>query len=64
MCGPWWCHSWIFGFGVELLIFSLLVGFGAFVSALVCRIWGDANEEASTANRSTTAEEHTIDKAA
>ena len=64
MCGGWLCHSWIFGFGIELLILSLLVGLGAFVNALMCRIWGEASEEISTVDRSTTTENHTINRAA
>ena len=64
MCGAWLCHSWIFGLGIELLIISLLVGFGAVVNALMCRIWAEAGEEAITADRSMTAEEHTISRAA
>jgi hypothetical protein len=45
MCGAWLCHTRIFSLGVELLILSILVGFGAVVNALVCRIWGEAGEE-------------------
>jgi hypothetical protein len=64
MCGAWLCRSWIFSFGVEVLILGLLVGFGTFVNALLCRIWGVSSEEASTADESMTAEEHPISKAA
>ncbi len=42
MCGAWLCDSRIFSLGIELLIISLLVGFGAIVRTLICRIWGDA----------------------
>ena len=41
MCGAWLCDSRIFSFGIEWLIISLLVGFGAIVRTLICRIWGD-----------------------
>jgi hypothetical protein len=58
------CHSWIFGLGVELLILSILAGFGAVVNVLVCRIWGEVGEEATTAERSITEGEHTIKKVA
>ena len=51
MCGAWLCHSWIFGLGIELLILSVLVGLGAFLNALMCRIWGETGEEAVTADR-------------
>jgi hypothetical protein len=44
MCSAWLCHTRIFSFGVELLIFSILMGFGGIVNALVCRIWGEADE--------------------
>jgi Na+-transporting methylmalonyl-CoA/oxaloacetate decarboxylase gamma subunit len=64
MCGAWLCHSWIFGLGIELLILCLLVGFGAFVNALIGRIWGETGEETLTTDRSPTAEEQTINRAA
>ena len=64
MCGAWWCHSVIFGLGTELLIFSLLVGLGAVLNALICRIWGETGEEVATADRSMTAEEPPTHRAA
>jgi len=51
MCGAWLCHSWIFGLEIELLILSILMGLGAFLNALMCRIWGETGEEAVTADR-------------
>jgi len=64
MCSAWWCHSWIFGLGIELLILSILVGLGAFLNALMCRIWGEIGEEAVTTDRSMTAETPPISRAA
>ena len=64
MCGAWLCHSWIFGLGIELLQLSVLVGLGAFLNALMCRIWGETGEEALIADRSMTAEAPRISRAA
>ena len=64
MCAAWRCHSWIFSLGSELFLFSLLTGFGALVNAPVCRIWGEAGEEAALAVRGSTAKESPIYKAA
>ena len=64
MCGASLCHSWILGLGIELLILSILVGLGAFLNALMCRIWGETGEEAVTADRTMTAEAPTISRAA
>ena len=47
MCGAWLCHSWIFSLGSELFIVSLLAGMGAVLNVMMCRIWGEAEEEAA-----------------
>ena len=59
MCAAWLCHSWFYSLGIELLILSLLAGMGAVLHVLMCRIWGEAGEEAGTADRSMTAQEAT-----
>jgi len=64
MCGAWLCHTWIFSLGTELLILSLLAGLGAVLNVLMRRIWGEADEEAATADRNMTAEEPTNSRAA
>lgn len=64
MCGVWLCHTWIFSFGIELLILSLLTGLGAVLNALMCRIWGEADQDAAIADRSMTAEKPKISRAA
>ena len=64
MCGAWLCHTWIFSLGTELLILSLLAGLGAVLNVLMHRIWGEADEEAATANRNMTSEEPTNSRAA
>ena len=52
MCAAWLCHSWFYSLGIELLILSLLAGLGTVLNALMCRIWGEAGEEAATIDRS------------
>jgi len=64
MCRAWLCHSWIFSFGIELLILSLLVTFGGVVNALMGRIWGESAEDSATAARSRTAKEPPMRRAA
>ncbi|HEV8328281.1 MAG TPA: hypothetical protein VGQ08_12430 [Nitrospiraceae bacterium] len=56
--------TWIFSFGVMLFILSILTGFGALVSVLMSRIWGEASEDAATARMSRKPEEAPIRKAA
>jgi hypothetical protein len=41
--------TWIFSFGLMLFMLSLLTGFGAFVYALMSRIWGEARDDVATA---------------
>jgi hypothetical protein len=64
MCAAWLCHSWFFSLGIELLIVSFLAGLGAVLHALMCWIWGDADEEVATVDRSMTAQEPTNRRAA
>jgi hypothetical protein len=64
MCAAWLCHSWFFSLGSELLILSLLAGMGAVLNVLMCRIWGEAGEEAATADGSMKAQELTNRRAA
>ena len=63
MCGALHCHTWIFSFGIELLIFGFHLGLAAVVVLLVCRVWGEPDEEAATVGRMPT-EEHTKRRAA
>ena len=44
--------TWIFSAGLMFLMLSILTGVGAFVYALMSRIWGEASDEASTARMS------------
>ena len=44
--------TWIFSVGAMLFILGILAGFGAVVSVLMSRIWGEAPDEASTARMS------------
>ena len=64
MCAAWLCHSWIFSLGIELSVLGLLAGMGAVLNAFMCRIWGEAGEEAATADRNMKAEEPTNRRAA
>jgi hypothetical protein len=54
MFSAWDFHSWIFSIGVVLFILTLLTGFSALVSELMCRIWGEVREDAATARMSRT----------
>ena len=64
MCGA--CHTLIFNFGVELVIFALLLGFGAAVKAFVYLIWGEASEseDAGIVGRTTPTKENMMSRAA
>jgi len=57
-------HTPFFSFGIILFIYGLLIGFGAFVRALLTRMSGEERDEAAPARMSGTAEEHPIRKAA
>ena len=54
----------MFSFGSKLMIFILLVGFGALVNAVGYRIWRSAGEEAATTDKGSTAKESPVCKAA
>jgi len=56
--------TWIFSVGAMLFILSIFTGFGALVSVLMSRIWGEAPDDAATARISRTPEEPPIRKAA
>jgi hypothetical protein len=56
--------TWIFSVGAMLFILSILTGFGALVSVLMSRIWGEAPDDAAIARTSRTPEEPPIRKAA
>jgi len=56
--------TWIFSVGAMLFILSILTGFGALVSVLMSRIWGEAPDDAATARMSRTPKEPPIRKAA
>jgi len=56
--------TWIFSFGLMLFMLSILTGFGALVSVLMSRIWGEASDDAVTARMSRTPKEPPIRKAA
>jgi hypothetical protein len=64
MFSAWDFNSWIFSFGVMLFILSMLTGFGAFVYALMSRIWGEARDDAATALMGWTEKAPPIRKAA
>jgi hypothetical protein len=44
--------TWIFSVGAMLFILGILAVFGALLSVLMSRIWGEAPDEASTARMS------------
>jgi hypothetical protein len=56
--------TWIFSFGLMLFMLSILTGFGAFVYALMSRIWGEARDDAATALMGGREKEPSIRKAA
>jgi len=56
--------TWIFSFGLMLFMLSILTGFGAFVYALMSRIWGEATDNAATARMGRTTKEPPIRKVA
>jgi len=60
MFSAWDFRSWIVSVGVMLFILSLLTGFGAFVSVLMSRIWGEATDNAATGRMSRTKKEPPI----
>ena len=64
MFSEWDFNSWIFSIGLMLFMLSLLTGFGAFVSALMSRTWGEGRDDAATARMSRTPKEPSIRKAA
>ncbi len=64
MFSAWDFDSWIFSIGIVLFMLSLLTGFSALVSALMCRIWGEVRDDAATAHMSRTPEEPPFRKAA
>ena len=64
MFSAWDFDSWIFSIGVVLVMLCLLTGFGALVSVLMCRIWGEVRDDAATARMSGTPKEPPFRKAA
>lgn len=64
MFSAWDFNSWIVSVGVVLFMLSLLTGFGALVSALMSRIWGEERDVAATPRMSSTAKEPPARKAA
>jgi hypothetical protein len=54
----------IFSFGLMLFMLSILTGFGALVSVLVSRIWGEERDDAATDRMSGEAKEPPFRKAA
>lgn len=64
MFSAWDFHSWIASVGVVLFMLSFLTGFGALVSALISRIWGEEGDVAASPHLSSTAKEPPIRKAA
>jgi Na+-transporting methylmalonyl-CoA/oxaloacetate decarboxylase gamma subunit len=64
MFSAWDFDSWIFSIGIVLFMLSLLTGFSALVSALMCRIWGEVRDDAAIARTSRTPEEPPFRKAA
>lgn len=64
MFSAWDFNGWIVSVGVVLFMLSLLTGFGALVSALLSRIWGEEPDVAATPHTSSTAKEPPTRKAA
>jgi Na+-transporting methylmalonyl-CoA/oxaloacetate decarboxylase gamma subunit len=64
MFSAWDFSSWIASVVVVLFMLSLLIGFGALVSALMARIWGEERDLAATPPLSSTAKELPTRKAA
>ena len=64
MFSAWDFNGWIVSVGVVLFMLSILTGFGALVSALMSRIWGEEPDVAETPRMSSTAKEPSIRKAA
>ena len=56
--------TWIFSFGLTLFMLSILTGFGALVSVLVSRIWGEERDDAVSDCMSGEAKEPPFRKAA
>jgi len=52
--------TWIFSVCVMLFILCVLTGFGAFVTVLMSRIWGEATDNAPIARKSRTQKEPPI----
>jgi len=49
VCGIDFVERRIISFEIMLFIYSLLIGFGTLVSALLSRMWGEASNAAATA---------------
>lgn len=64
MFSAWDFNSWIASVGVVLFMLSFLTGFGALVTALISRIWGEERDVAATSQPSSTAKEPPSRKAA
>jgi hypothetical protein len=64
MFSAWDFNSWIASVGVVLFMLSFLTGFGALVTALISRIWGEESDVVATPHLSSTAKEPPIRKAA
>jgi len=64
MFSAWDFNSWIVSVGIVLVMLSFLTGFGALVSALMSRIWGEEHGVAVTPRTSNKAKETPIRKAA
>lgn len=65
MFSAWDFNSWIISVGVVLFMLSFLTGFGALVTALLSRIWGEEERDvAATPYLSSTAKKPPIRKAA
>ena len=58
------CDNPIFSLVVEFLNLCLIAGLGAFLNAVLCRIWGEAGEDLAPADRSMTAQEPMTRRAA
>jgi len=56
--------TWIFSVGAMLFILGILTGFGALVSVLMSRIWGEERDDAATTHMSGMAKEPPFRKAA
>lgn len=64
MFSAWDFHSWIASVGVVLFMGSLITGFSALLSALICWIWGAERDVVETPRMTRPVKEPPLRKAA